>query len=57
MKSIDNREALTNDFLLKSDVVFTYRESGNYNDLIMKFLNFAMKSIDEKDSSNKTAYE
>ena len=39
VKPIDNREALDNDLLKKCNVAFTYRENGNYNDLIMKFLN------------------
>lgn len=40
IKKIDQRYAIENDFLKKSGIVFTFRESGNYNDLIMRFLNF-----------------
>lgn len=50
MKPIDNREALENDLLQKSDVVFTYREDGNYNDQIMSFINWIMDSIDMKEN-------
>lgn len=39
-------------------MVFTYRENGNYNDLIMRFLNWMMTSLDSKESSSKvTVYE
>ena len=56
---IDNRESLDNDLLLKCDEVnFSFRESGNYNDLIMRFLNWVMESMDEKeDNSRFTPYE
>jgi hypothetical protein len=39
--------------------VFTYRESANYNDLIMQFINWSMKSIDDRanDTGHKTVYE
>lgn len=46
VKSLDKRDTLKNDLLQKSDVVFTYREDGNYNDLIMMFLNWLMTEID-----------
>ena len=42
----DNMEALPNNFLSTSHVVFEYREDGNYNDLIMKMLNELMGLID-----------
>lgn len=38
--------------------MFNYRESGNYNDLIMKLINWMMVSIDSKENdSKKTVYE
>lgn len=46
VKPIDNREALSNDFLQKSDIVFKWDASENYNALIMKFLNWLMREID-----------
>lgn len=58
VKPIDKTEALENDLLQKCDVVFSYREDGNYNDLIMEFLNWLMTDIDEKEpKSHKTVYE
>lgn len=38
-------------------MVFTYRESGNYNDLIMRFLNWTMATLDNKEDSKMTVYE
>ena len=58
VKPIDNTESLENDLLQKSDVVFTFRESGNYNDLIMRLINWMMVSVDSKEQdSKKTVYE
>lgn len=58
VKPIDKTEALQNDLLQKSDVVFTYRQDGNYNDLIMQFLNWLTTEIDSKDpGSSKTVYQ
>jgi len=34
--------------LHKSDIVFTWRKSGDYNDLIMKFLNWIMTEVDKE---------
>ena len=39
VKEINNMEVLSNDFFFNSDIVFEYRENGNYNDLIMRVLN------------------
>ena len=36
---VDNIEALSNNYLISSKVVFEYRDDGNYNDLIMRFIN------------------
>jgi Leucine-rich repeat (LRR) protein len=35
-------EALPNDYFARSKIVFEYRDSGNYNDLIMLMLNDLM---------------
>lgn len=52
IKEIDNIEALENDLFYYSDdsFGFEYRESGNYNDLIMKLVNQLMKRIDDKEN-------
>ena len=47
VKQTDNMEALCNDLLLKSKIQFTLRESGNYNDLIMKMLNYLIESANK----------
>jgi hypothetical protein len=39
VKEINNIEVLSNDFFYNSDIVLEYRESGNYNDIIMRVLN------------------
>lgn len=40
-------------------MVFTFKEDGNYNELIMRFLNWLMTEIDEPISSDNktTVYE
>jgi hypothetical protein len=39
VKEINNMEVLSNDFFYNSDIAIKYRESGNYNDVIMRVLN------------------
>lgn len=48
VRPIDNREALSNDMLMKSNIVFEWRESADYSDLIMRFLNWYMTEIDQE---------
>ena len=43
---MDNIEAISNSYFTYSNIVFEYRESGNYNDLIMMMLNDLMGLID-----------
>lgn len=45
--------------LQKSGIVFTWRKDGNYNDLIMKFLNWLMTEIDREPEreDQKTPFE
>jgi hypothetical protein len=43
---VDNSEALSNSYFAHSKIVFEYRESGNYNDLIMMLLNDLMRIVD-----------
>lgn len=40
--------ALDNNYFTFSDVVFEYRQSGNYNDLIMRMMNDIVSRIDAK---------
>lgn len=42
--------------ILNSDLTFDYNESGNYNEEIMRFLNFIMNTIDVRDESGKNRY-
>lgn len=47
VKETDNLEALNNDLLLKSGIKFELRESGNYNDLIMRMLNYVIETVNQ----------
>lgn len=42
VQPMDNFDNFTNDFLYFNEIIFKYRESGNYNDMIMKVINKAM---------------
>lgn len=44
---MDNLNGLSNNYFSKSNLIFEYREGGNYNDLIMKMLNDIITKIDE----------
>ena len=59
MKPIDKTDALENDLLFKSGVIFTFKEDANYNHTIMEFLNWLMMEIDSKEheDSPKSVYE
>ena len=60
VKAVDKTDALENDLLFKSGVVFTYEQDGNYNKKIMQFLNWLMSEIDtaqDESVSQKTVYE
>lgn len=46
VRPIDNRQALNNDILQKTGIVFSWRKNGDYNDLIMRLLNWIMQEID-----------
>ena len=48
VQEIDNMGALDNNYFTFSDVVFEYRQSGNYNDLIMRMMNDIVSRIDAK---------
>ena len=49
MDEVDNMEALSNNYLASSGVEFEYRDDGNYNDLIMRFINEVKDKIDLED--------
>ncbi len=55
IRQIDNTDNIENNYLYKSEVVFKYRENAEYNDLIMRTINEAIKKIDSK-HDNKTVY-
>ncbi len=57
IKSFDNSEVLENDYLFSSDVVFEYRDSGRYDDLIMRLLNEIMTRCDEKNDVKGSNFE
>jgi hypothetical protein len=44
---VDNSEAISNNYFARSSIVFEYRDSGNYNDLIMRMINDLMQTIDQ----------
>lgn len=46
MREVDNIEAYNNNYANNLGVDFTYREDGNYNDLIMRFINEITSLID-----------
>ena len=54
---VDNIEALPNNYLNDSKVVFEFRESGNYNDLIMQMINEVMGKIDEPAHEETSNYQ
>ena len=45
-----------NNLLIQSQVKFQYREGGNYNDLIMRFINYMIETVDEEDEDGSTTY-
>ena len=55
IEEIDNSEILANDYFFSSDIHFEYRESGRYDDLIMRLINEVLTKIDMKVSVNETS--
>ena len=43
---VNNIEALSNNYMIESEVIFDYRDDGNYNDYIMRFVNEVKDKID-----------
>lgn len=55
IREVDNTDQLSNDYIYNSPVAFKYRETGEYNDLIMKTINEVQKKIECK-ISNRSVY-
>jgi hypothetical protein len=53
VQEVDNMGLLAHNYFAHSQLVFEYRESGNYNDLIMKMLNDVFSRLDQKSSFGK----
>jgi glutaredoxin-related protein len=47
VQEMDNLGALSNTYFCNSSVGFEYRESGNYNDLVMRMLNDILSRLDQ----------
>jgi hypothetical protein len=56
VREIDNTDQLMNDYLYNSEIVFKFRDSGEYNDLIMRSINEVLRKI-EKRVRSKSIYE
>lgn len=50
-------EALSNDYFAHTKIVFEYRNSGNYSDLIMLMLNDLMGIVDSEDEEGVSTYQ
>lgn len=53
---VDNIESLSNNFMVSTNVAFEFREDGNYNDLIMQFINEIKGTLDQKSHRKRTNY-
>jgi hypothetical protein len=56
IREIDNTDQPINDYLFNSSVCFKFRDSGEYNDLIMILINEILTKIENR-VGNKTVYE
>lgn len=56
VREIDNTDQLMNDYLYNSEIIFKFRDSGEYNDLIMRSINEVLRKI-EKRVRSKSIYE
>jgi hypothetical protein len=56
IREVDNTDQPQNDYVFNSAVCFKFRESGEYNDLIMRLINEIIKKIDLK-VGNRTVYQ
>ena len=46
LHTTNNFDHLSNDFLYTNGIIFTYRNSGNYNDMIMRVINKSLEIVD-----------
>lgn len=56
IREIDNTDQPLNDYLFNSAIIFKFRDSGEYNDLIMRLINEILKKIELK-VGNRTIYQ
>ena len=56
VREIDNTDQLINDYVYTSPVVFRYRESGEYSDLVMRMLNEVLRRLNLR-VGTRTIYE
>jgi len=45
IQEIDNSDQMMNDYLYNTDIVFKFRDNGEYNDLIMRSINEVIRRI------------
>jgi hypothetical protein len=45
IREFDDTDNIAHNYLYKSNVIFKYRENGEYNDLIMRTINEAINCI------------
>jgi hypothetical protein len=61
VKTIDNSQMVQNDYVYSSAVAFEFRQSGRYEDLIMRFINEMMTRCDvevpSKENDSLTNYK
>jgi hypothetical protein len=55
IREFDDTDNVAHSFLHASSVVFKYRESGEYNDLIMRTINQAINCIEAR-ADNKSVF-
>lgn len=53
LEKINNFDSLANDFLINAGITFRYRESGNYNDIIMMTINKALSQLNQPSKEKK----
>jgi len=57
VEEMNNLDQLSNDFFFNSGMMFTYRDSGNYNDIIMKVINKILGQVDSVSGMADEAFE
>lgn len=56
IREVDNTDQPQNDYVFDSAVSFQFRESGEYNDLIMRLINEIIKKTNFR-IGNKSVYQ